>query len=410
MDFNQNTPLVFHWKNEELDKFLKFAPLVGILLLGVIPLILWLSFPSGFFSQIDWGEIGQKLWRKPIEMLQVLLILVAAPIGLWMQSRHQKNARLILDDNSVSYVSGLPLFHRWLDWHLDLEVIRSGSIKLRFTGNELGAQPVLMYRLSWGMSGLRHMRPAAWILPNQTETSVQKPTSIFGLVNWKRPENMALLQQQFDQLPLIKALLQRDVLVPQISKKREGLGLDLMAHPRMKVVVIGFFVTLVVAFALFHLMRHQHYFSTPPISYQVIAGAVAGLVMFVWLWGEMPNTGNTAEQVGFRGTQVLLACLFAVSAGLCAPSLPLLLGSTFQSSQEQAFTLQKLPLALKGIAPSDMPTIQPTQALEYWQSLKDGEVVNLPVRRGFAGLWWQYDSSELQDKVETFYDSQPRRH
>ena len=407
MDFNHHAPLILHWKNEELVKFLKFVPLVGVILLGIISLIIWLSFPSGFFEQVDWAAFGKKLWLKPFELAQITLALIGIPVSLWMQSQHDINARLMLDDKSLRYSSGLPLLSRWFDWHLDLDAVRSGKIKLRFSGNELGAQPVLMYRLSWGMSGLRQIRPAAWILPNQTTLPVQKPSSFFGLVNWKKSENMALLQQQFDQLPLINALMQRGVLLPQVSKKREGMGLDLMAYPRMKVAVISFFATLVGAFVLFHLMRHQHYFSPPSFSLQIAFGALAGFLMFIWLWGEKPDAGNTAEQTGFRGTQVLLAGLFAVSAGLCAPSLPLLLGSTFQSSHEQAFTLQKLPLALKGIDPSGMPTIQPTQAIEYWQSLKDGEVVNLPVSRGFAGLWWQYDSNSLQEKVEAFYGSQP---
>ena len=407
MDFNQNTPLVFHWKNEELDKFLKFSPLVGLILLGITSLILLTSIPSGFFSQIDWGEIGRKLLLKPGSLLAISLHLVLGITTYFMLTKHQKNARLTLDDNTLSYSSGLPLLRRWLDWRLDLEAIRSGKIKLRFSGNELGAQPVLMYRLSWGISGLRQIRPAAWILPNQTTLPAQKPTSFFGLVNWKKPEKMALLQHQFDQLPLINALMQRDVSVPKVSKKREGAGLDLMANPRMKVAVITFFVTLVGAFVVFHLMRHQHYFSQPSFSYQLIAGVLAGLIMFAWLWGEKPAAGTNAEQASFRGTQVLLACLFAVSAGLCAPSVPLLMTSTLQSSQEHAFTLQKQPLALKSIDQSDMPSIQPAQALEYWQSLKEGEVINLPVSRGFAGLWWQYDSSVLQDKVEAFYSSQP---
>ena len=408
MDFNQNTPLVFHLKNDEFDKVLKLSLLLGLFFIGFIPLTIWLIFPSEFLSQINWIDAWQKLLLKPIELAKIIFALLAVPVSIWMQSQHNKNARLMLNDSRMSYTSRMPLLSRWLDWQLDLEDIRSEKIKLRFSGNELGAQPVLLYRLTWGISGLRQIRPAAWILPNQTTLPVQKPSSFFGLVNWKKSENMALLQQQFDQLPLINALMQRGVLLPQVSKKREGIGLDLMAYPRMKVAVISFFATLVGAFVLFHLMRHQHYFSLPPLSLQLTFGALAGLFMFAWLWGEKPNSGNTAEQAGFRGTQVLLAGLFAVSAGLCAPSLPLLLGSTFQSSHEQAFTLQKLPLALKGIDPSDMPTIQPTQAIEYWQSLKDGEVVNLPVSRGLAGLWWQYDSSGLQNKVEVFYGSLPR--
>jgi hypothetical protein len=231
---------------------------------------------------------------------------------------------------------------------------------------------------------------------------------VFDLLQGRRPEDKILLQNEFNQLPLANALINRGVnLLKLESAGRHQVGLDLMAHPRMKVAVISFFVTLVGAFVLFHLMRHQHYFSAPPISYQLIAGTFAGLLMFAWLWGEKPNAGNTAEQAGFRGTQVLLACLFAVSAGLCAPSVPLLFASMLQTSQEQSFELQKSPLLLKSSLPTSMPAIQPTQALEYWQSLKDGEVINLPISRGFAGLWWQYDSSVLQDKVEAFYSSQP---
>lgn len=407
MDFNQNTPLVFHLKNDEFDKVLKLSLLLGLFFIGFIPLTIWLIFPSEFLSQINWIDAWQKLLLKPIELAKIIFALLAVPVSIWMQSQHNKNARLMLNDSRMSYKSRMPLLSRWFDWQLDLEDIRSGKIKLRFSGNELGAQPVLMYRLSWGMSGLRQIRPAAWILPNQTTLPVQKPSSFFGLVNWKKSENMALLQQQFDQLPLINALMQRGVLLPQVSKKREGIGLDLMAYPRMKVAVISFFATLVGAFVLFHLMRHQHYFSPPSFSLQIAFGALAGFLMFIWLWGEKPDAGNTADRAGFQGTQVLLACLFAVSAGLCAPSLPLLLASTVQSAQEQAFTLQKLPLILKSTDSPDMPNIQPTQASEYWQSLQDGEVVNLPVSRGFAGLWWQYDSNSLQEKVEAFYGSQP---
>jgi hypothetical protein len=407
MDFNQNTPLVFNWKNEDLDKVLKFAPLVGVVLLGIIPLILWLSFPSGFFSQIDWGEIGRKMLQKPDFLLAIFLYPVVGIATHFMMSKHRKNARLTLGDNTLNYSSGLPLLSRWFDWQLDLEDVRSGKLKLNLNGRKYGKHPLALYRFSWGVSGLRQFRPAAWVLPNQTALPFKEPTSFMGYVSWKKPENAALLEEQFSQLPLIKALTQRGVNVPKIANTTEATGLDLMAHPRMKVAVISFFVALVGAFVLFHLMRHQHYFSAPPISYQLIAGAFAGLLMFAWLWGEKPDAGNTAEQAGFRGTQVLLACLFAVSAGLCAPSVPLLFASILQTSQEQSFELQKSPLLLKSSLPTNMPAIQPTQALDYWQSLKDGEVINLPVSRGFAGLWWQYDSSVLQDKVEAFYSSQP---
>lgn len=407
MEMPHNPTLVFHWKNQDVDKVLKYLPFVGVILLGMIPLIIWIAFPNEVLRQIDWSEMGRKL-LKPDFLLANFLYLTIWCIAHYMLAKHQKNARLTLGDNTLSYSSGLPFLSRLFDWDLDLEAIRSKKLKLRLAGRKYGKKPLLLYRFSWGVSGFRQTRPAAWVLPNQSDLPAKEPTSFMGYVSWSKPENAALLEEQFSQLHLIKALTQRGIDVPKIANTTEATGLDLMAHPRMKVAVISFFATLVGAFVLFHLMRHQHYFSSPPVSYQLIAGAFAGLVMFAWLWGEKPNAGNTVEQAGFRGTQVLLACLFAVSAGLCAPSLPLLLASTVLSTEDQAFNVQQSPLMLKTSLPANMPDIQLTQALEYWQSLKDGEVVNLPVSRGFAGLWWQYDSSGLQDKVEVFYGSLPR--
>jgi hypothetical protein len=406
MDFNQNTPLVFHWKKFQHEPLIKVTRNVGIGLIVGVLVVLWLLLPPLNLEQVDWSSVWSKFLNKPETVVMLFYPLLLIPVYMF-QSLHLKRARLCVDYDTVSYKSGLPLLSRWLDWSLDLNDIRSKKLNLQLSGNKLGYHPILLYRLSWGVGNLRQLRPAAWILPNQAVEPLQKPVTRFGLVNWKSSENMALLQKQFDELPLINALIQRDIALPKVLNTREVTGLDLMAHPRMKVAVISFFVTLVGAFVLFHLMRHQHYFSQPPFSYQLIAGAFAGLLMFAWLWGEKPNAGNTAEQAGFRGTQVLLACLFAVSAGLCAPSVPLLFVSMLQTSQEQSFELQKSPLLLKSSLPTNIPAIQPTQALEYWQSLKDGEVINLPVSRGFAGLWWQYDSSVLQDKVEAFYSSQP---
>ncbi len=405
MEFANSPTLVFHYKNKDLDRFLRYFPILAIAILGMIPVVLWHSLPSGAFNQINWLDVWQKLSVKPIELTKIIIALIAVPVSIWVQSLHNKNARLLLDDKSLRYVSGLPLLNRFLDWRLDLDAIGSGKDKLRLTGRLYGKQPWLLYRIAWGSTGFKQMRPAAWVLPNQIDPPVTKPTSFFGYVNWKKPENAAYLEQQFSQIPLVKALTQREVNVPKIANASEFTGIDLMSHPRMKVAVFSFFTLLVGAFVLFHLMRHQHYFSQPPFILLIIFGILAGLFMFGWLWREKQDAETATNRASFRGTQVLLACLFAVSAGLCAPSLPLLLASTLQTSQEQIFSLQKSPLKLKASAEANMPDIQPSQALEYWLSLKDSEAVTLPVSRGLAGLWWQYDSESLQDKVEAFYAS-----
>lgn len=278
----------------------------------------------------------------------------------------------------------------------------------------MGAQPMHLYRLTWGtgLNNIRHLRPSMWHLPGQVRSEIIKPQSFLGLVRWGTPENVVVLQQQFDQLPLMQALRQRGIVVPPMTGKQQHTGVDLMAVPRFKAVVIGFFVALAVALALFHTMRHQQYFVQPTWTVWVAVAGLCGLGTYIWLCLEPASQGR-ADQSGsileFRFTQIFLACLAALAAGLCAPSLPLVLSNMAQPAHEVAFALQKLPLLLRAPTSGEISDIQPTQALDYWASLPENTVVKLPVRRGMYGLWWQFDSSVLGDKLDAFYATQGRR-
>ena len=133
--------------------------------------------------------------------------------------------------------------------------------------------------------------------------------------------------------------------------------------------------------------------------------------MLAWLWPEQPgevNTASAAEAIGFRSTQVLLAALTAVAAGLCAPSLPLAFSSTTQVSQDTAFELKHAPLRLRATTASGVPDVHPDQALDYWLSQPEGAAFSLPVRQGVAGLWWQFDSRVLEERLDAFYESKTR--
>lgn len=193
------------------------------------------------------------------------------------QAAHKKRARLLLEPNTLRYASGVPLLGQWLNWTLDLEAVRTNKLPLHLAGVALGPQPANNYRLSWGMGQVKQLRPAARHLPNRTPVAPLNAASSFGLVRWSTPENQALLQQQFNQLPLVQALRQRGIVLPPVTGKRQSVGLDLMVYPRMKVAVIGFFIALLGAFVLFHLMRHHHYFTPPPLFAWIAFGAVAGL-------------------------------------------------------------------------------------------------------------------------------------
>jgi hypothetical protein len=409
-------PLTFHWHDPQQERMERVIYWILPLLLLVIPASLFVSFLLVQPATTDWNNVWLKMLEKPAGLFYILGLLVLMPlmlgIAFWAQKIHRKNASVLIDDTTVRYVSGMPWIGKWMDWTWNLEAIQSRKFVLQVVNIPLNSQPLRMCRLSWGQFVNKQMRPYAWQLPGQTMAQVAKPQSFLGLVRWNTPANAALLQQQFDQLPFVAALRQRGITLPPVSGKAQHYpGMDLMAQPRMKLAVWSFFGAMVAAFALFHAMRHQHYFAAPPGSVWISMGLLAGLGMLVWLWAEQAEGGAQAgkQLLEFRATQVIVASLFALAVGLCAPSLPLVLSSLAKSSQETVFTLQKSPLLLRAKPGSGMPDFAPRQALDYWASLPNGETAMLPVRQGFAGWWWQFDSSVLSEKLDKFYDAQDRR-
>ena len=400
-------PLVFHWRQPGKVP----AGRSGLMVLGIaglgIALVFLLWVPSGILSQIDWSKAWQKLLAKSAVFWEPALYLLAMVFFLGGHVVHTKQARLTLQTDTLRYASGLPFLGRWLDWTLDLEAVRSTKLVLQLECVAMAPQPTYNYRLSWSRGlFVRQVRPAAWHLPDQPPIAPLIPASSFGLVRWQTPENQALLQQQFEQLPLVQALRQRGIALPPVNGKRQVVGLDLMAYPRMKVAVILFFMAMLSAIVLFHLMRHHHYFTPPPLLAWVAFGSAAGLGMLAWLWPEHSGGASavTAEETaGFRFTQVLLAALVAVAAGLCAPSLPLAFSSATQVPKDTAFELKYAPLRLRATTASGVPDVHPDQAMDFWLSRPEGTAFSLPVRPGVAGLWWQFDSRALDDRLDAFY-------
>lgn len=404
-------PLIFHWRQPGVAG----AQPLGFLALGIaavaIAAMLWLWYPIFILTHIDWAQVWKKILDKPFFFAELVLFLLAPLFLVGGHVVHTRQARLTLQTDTLRYASGLPLLGRWLDWTLDLDAVRANKLPLKLAGVAMGPQPTNNYRLSWGPAQLRQLRPAAWHLPDQSPVALVKPASSFGLVRWQTPENQALLQQQFNQLPLVQALRQRGIVLPPVNGKRQMVGLDLMAYPRMRAAVILFFMAMLSAIVLFHLMRHHHYFTSPGLIAWIAFGTAAGLGILAWLWPEEPgevSKGTAAGAIGFRSTQVLLAALIAVAAGLCAPSLPLAFASITQVPKDVAFELKNAPLRLRASGASGVPDVHPRQALDYWLSQPEGAAFLLPVRQGVAGLWWQFDSRVLQDRLDVFYSAKSR--
>lgn len=428
--FGDGVPLIFRPRDYHTGSAAqraqrrRLAWMAGVALIAVLAVSLGMvvmGLVTGPGQPFQWQVLARRsasAWQRsdPLRLvfhgLQLLLFLLIV-LGLaW----HRRRARLVLDGQSLRYASGLPLVWRWLDWQLDLNALRSGAVTWQLQGVPVPANPLSALRLTWKRGARLGLSPARWYLPGEPELDdVVRPHSMAGLVLWNSARNLPVVQQLFETLPLVRALRERGVPVPVPDGKQSGVagGTNLMAYPRMKAVVIGFFVALAVAAALFHAMRHQHYFLAPPVGAWLAFAACAGLLLLAWMWPEGAlahgkATPTAAERVGFRTTQLLVAALAAVPAGLCAPSLPLLWTWAAEPLRTVVFAVAPpVPpssrVVLQAPQEGDVPPVEPTQAIGYWLSLRPGETVELPVRRGVAGLWWQFDSSVLEGRLEAYY-------
>jgi hypothetical protein len=403
-------PQIFHWREpiSTLQKKVRWL-VMAVALVGVVAIVWTSPLSWATIKAVDWYAVWQKMARAPDQLIRLALCPVFALLAIGGPILHKRRARLTLNERTLSYRSGLPVLQKWLDWTLDLDAIRSKQLTLRQQADPRGM--VRFYCVTWGpVAGAfaRQLRPFSWYLPGQP---VVERALFEDAVFWPSARSRAALQDKLQALPLVQALLQRGIELPHVSTKPATIGMDLMVHARMRAAVYGFFSLLLLSMGLLWFVRDAYYFAPlPQLALWIMAGG-AGAGMLVWLWGETPDAdtvqGGKAAVVGFRATQVVLAALVSVAAGLCAPSLPLAYAVVTQASREQVFALQKQPQRLLPDHMDAMPAVQLEQAAEYWQSLPEGAAVTLPVRRGAFGLWWQFDAAALREKWQVYYQAHP---
>ncbi|MBQ0959392.1 hypothetical protein KAK06_10565 [Ideonella sp. 4Y11] len=371
--------------------------------LGVV-LIGWQLY--ALFPPAIWREAlartldGRGAWGGP-RWLAALAPLMAAGLvawGTWMQRRH---GRLTLNERTLSYASGVPLFARWLDWQLALDDLRSGRTRLRLTGLGVGSQGLALIRLGWGLSGLRGLRPAVWRPLGQGSaeaSSSQPPHRPLGYINWRHPANAAWLQQRFEALPLIQALRAQGVVLPAWTSLRDhAAGADLMAHPRLRVVLLALAALTVSGAVLLHLSRFQHYVQPWSSAHWLAIGALIGTLTLAW-FGVLapPMPADPSSRWSLRVAQWLSAAMMVVVLGWNLHQAPLAWARAFSPAQPVSCVLDTDAARLRpeGASPP-CPEIAVDLSAPYWRAQADGSTHTLILRRGWGGRWTQYDTEAL---------------
>jgi hypothetical protein len=429
---SEDRELVFDWRPvHHQHKRTAFQRAAIWMFYGLLLVIAAFAFWQLWLLYSRNPELAAKLktlsWQslKTRQILQLTvdlpLFLPAAVAILWVQ-RRLRGSRLYLSSSELRHTSGLP---RWLgnllkqNWTLALDEFRRGHTLFTLAGMARGNSPLAWFFLRWKADkdkthwltpqlARRQLAPASWFLIGQeAREAVHWPKGLFwrSLNPWTTPAGKAVLQKAFDELPLVAALCAQGVPLPSISTARRaaaGDGVDLMAYPRMKAVVLCFFGLLIGAGLAYHFMRHQHYFEPPALWIWAAFGACCALAAWCWLAAE-----QAPAVPSFRPTQSLIAALFGVAAALMAPSALLGLNQALSARQWVSVTVSKTPLQLR---PEDkrIPPFSPSQAREFWAEHPEQPARQIAVHKGIFGTW-QYDSEPLEDEVVAFYKNYKRR-
>ena len=368
---------------------------------------------------LSWQSLKKRqILQLPVELPLYLLATVAV---LWVQ-RWLRGSRLYLSSSQLRHSSGLPLWlGNWLkqNWALSLDEFRHGRMVFALAGLARANTSLASFVLRWKAADndkthwltaylvRRQLTPASWFLIGQAaREAVHPPKGLFwrSLNPWTTPAGKAVLQEAFDALPLVTALRAQGVPLPAFStaKRQMGDGIDLMAYPRMKTMVLSFFGLLIGAGLAYHFMRHQHFFEAPAVWIWAVFGACCALASWFWLSEEQAPAAPS-----FKPTQGLMAVLHGIAATLMAPSALLGLNLALGARQWVSVTVIKTPLQL---VPDDktIPPFSPSQAREFWAELPVQSDRQIAVHKGIFGTW-QYDSEPLEGEVYAFYKkySQP---
>ena len=406
-------------KIKPVTKVVLWLFLAGVALIGWR---LYSLFPPAVWQRAVASTLEKGFASLPLKWLELLAGLAASLGILWVQWKQERSARLQLDEHWLRLDSGVPLLRRWLDWRLSLDDVRSGRTPLRLNGMAIGSQALWIFRVGWGLSGLRQFQPAAWIPDTESNGAdllqpfasggERPPHRPLGYVHWGHPDNAVWLQQRFDALPLVRALRQQGIELPPLARAPSNrAGVDLLRYRRLRISLKWVLPSgLVLGAVLQHLARHQHYFSPWSMSGWVAIALSIALLTGVWLWRDTPAKGmHRGDEWSVRMAQGLVAVLVAVVVPWGLQATPLVLANWFVAPHSVDFVLNRdrdrlVPESGASISKS----ILIDAAAPFWTAQGREVLQPLPVRSGLGGLWQQYDAEELNGRIADFLEQQQR--
>lgn len=346
----------------------------------------------------DMDTIWQRFISKTtaFDFLYLLPLLISLPTAgaQWLESR----SKLTLTQDELIYSRNLPFgLDRFIrtGWRIKLADIMDIQIfasPLRVEYMEISQARI---RLQLGSGAFHFITPSVWFIPGsparQPLKKVQPPWNFFAMPEgWRSPENRAILQKAFADLPLIRELAARNLIVPDYNSSTANQLPDLFAHRSVKFGIVTGLSLAVSALLLMILRQNNHLHDELPMWVYVVL-ALAALYSF---W-KIDQKDTPAAPTGNR----ILAVIFLVGGVIfSADKIVPLLNGVGIDEQKQTFIVHSAYLEPANTATEsgrvDLPGKNSRHA---W--LKEGTEVTLSVKKGRLGLW-EYNDEPLRQLAD----------
>lgn len=333
---------------------------------------------------IDWWRI---LYPLCFSILPIAVLL----------ARHvlPKRYVLTLTDNALTAACRLPLGLERIfpvNWQIslrDIAAVESVQIPV-FNPNPI---PVLaQIRIGLRDGTTRSIAPASWFIPGSPARPPLTLANKWGMfVNpsrtWLEPQSQAILQMAFSALPLVQALREKGIAVPDPTLPANFRDQDLFSCRSTKFGIAAGIALALGAIVIMSGYNTHHLLVDLPLRVYAMLGGIA--LLLLWLVGR-----HDARRPPLSNSIAAAVIIVAGSAMAAQPFAVFINGIGMEPARSQAFVAHAgnlEPVAGPGgIAPADWP-----ESLTDVDWIKEGTTISLSIKKGRLGLW-EFDDTPLR--------------
>lgn len=337
-------------------------------------------------------QVRQPEWKPGLLVLPLGYLLMAALVP-WLERCVKRRYFMILEEGTLTQT------HRalWgkgsqrMDWQIPLREIAAAEI----TAGPLSPLPWMMQLHVTRLNGIEHKIDIAnWFKLGGDCLPPLKPVGGTGFFHspmglWMKPENQKLLAEAAMELPLVRALRERGVVVSAMLN--DARPNDLFASRAVKLGICAGLGLVVLALALMVTRMHPRFIDGVPLW--VYPGVAVALIL---AYLRVASTDEWRPPVAHH---FIGFTLLAAGASIAVSPLALLInGLGVPALELQAFVVRDGHLEARD-APLGAERIElpGKQSRSAW--LKEGTEVRLEVKQGRLGLW-EYDDTPLRDAAD----------